>query len=434
MAPDNLFKDDAGAADERQDPITDVPFQLQAVHVLAAPVARHATALTDDPYDLELFDRIVDALAGEDRWLTRSEVAERVGVAPGQPRFEQRFDTLVAHGALKPVRAKAHQSRYVLDPVALVGQELLLTLADRGGLARLHELLVLAADRLDDERLTPDDARDVCVTLARTLTVFAGDLERLLVQASTEELIRDRPGPEAGNTLERVARIATTVRERFPELIAPALATWDAGERFNRALDQLVDRLVAEAPNLAGGGMLALLDESAFLDAALTATGDQLAAPLADVVVDAPQLHVDRATVQAGLDELGAAPRRRAAPDPPEAAPDDAAAELARRATTAERQAERRRTWAERELDDAGDRELDLAAHGWPGAAVRLADALALARDERLPLTVDLGQRHRVDPEAEVAVRFPVRLRRLDDRAAGQHEAAASMDEPGDGP
>ncbi len=95
---------------------------------------------------------------------------------------------------IRPFRSKKHQQRYTLHPVALIGQELLLRFARRGGAEELHELLVAAADRLAADDLDVHEARSIVRRLTLLLTTFAADLERIVEAGTIEELLAVRRG------------------------------------------------------------------------------------------------------------------------------------------------------------------------------------------------------------------------------------------------
>lgn len=397
-----------------------VPPHLANVWALVAGVARDRGAVVDDLADLERFHDLVAAFPDDGRSVTRSELVELAGL-DGDPRVDQRFDTLVALGALRQTRAKRHTGSYVLNPVALIAAELLAGLATRGGVTRLHEMLVLAADRLDADDLEGDEAREICLRLTRVLHSFAADLERVVDLGTTADVVAARPGREADRAFERVELLAQLTLERFPSLRSAALGLWDAGERFNRAIESLVTRLVDEAVDVEVSGLFTVVDADALAAAARTAGHADLSQVARDVVVDAPRVVVDRETIRAGVEEAGRRPPERSMVDPPALAPDGEAERLvADRRLAEEHRAAARRRQAERVLGEQEWVELSDAFDGWPGAAQRLADALAVARDGTVPITVDLAHHLVVEPDGPVAVSFPLRLRRL---AAAGHAA-----------
>lgn len=396
----------------------DVPPHLANVWALMAGVARDRGAVVEDVADLQRFQDLVAAFPDDGRSVTRAELSELAGLGD-DPRYDQRFDTLVGLGALRQTRAKRHTGRYVLNPVALIAAELLAGLATRGGVTRLHEMLVLAADRLDAPDLAVEEAREVCRRITRVLHSFAADLERVVDLGTSADVVAARPGREADRAFERVEAIAELTLERFPALRGAALGLWDAGERFNRAIESLITRLVDEAVDLEVSGLFAVIDADALAAAARTAGYEELSAVARDVVVDAPWVAVDRGTIRAGVEEAGRQPPDRDLVEPPASAPAGEAERLvADRRLAEEHRAAARARQAERVLGGSSWVELTDGFSSWPGAAQRLADALAVARDRTVPITVDLAHHLVVEPEGPVAVSFPLRLRRLDGGAS----------------
>lgn len=396
-----------------------VPPHLANVWALVAGVARDRGAVVEDVEDLDRFQELVAAFPEDGRPVTRGDLAEFAGLAD-DPRFEQRFDTLLALGALRQARGKRHTATYVLNPVALIAAELLAGMATRGGVTRLHELLVLAADRLEAEDVQQDEAAATCRRLTRVLHAFAAELERVVDLGTSADLVAARPGREADRAFERVEVVAGLTRERFPSLRSDALRLWDAGERFNRAIEALVSRLVDEVVEIEVAGLFAVVDADLLAAAARTAGHDRLQAVGRDVVVDVPPLVVDHETVRTGVEEAGHRPAAREPVVAPPPEGDGTAARLVddRRRAEATRAAARHRN-AERLLGD--QRWTELGAATWPGAAQQLADALAVARDRSVPITADLGHELRIEPDGAVAVSFPLRLRRVGAGGPGGH-------------
>jgi hypothetical protein len=385
--------------------------RLVSLRVLLAPGLKHASGVTDDPADLEVAERVVDAFDGPGGGvLSRAEIAERAGYDPNEERFSRRFEVFVDAGMIRPFRSKKHQQRYTLDPVALIGQELLLRFARRGGAEELHELLVAAADRLAADNLDIHEARTIVRRLTLLLTTFAADLERITEAGTIEELLAVRHGHDTDRQFKQVRIIAELVRTRFDRLLREALRLWDAGSRYQAAVNRMLDRLLQEVPMITGGGLLAVLDEETYRDAAFTRRTEELAAVATHLVVDAPVTAVDLATLHTAAQAARQQPRARTIPEP---AGDAGRVNPFERARA--RVEQRRRAivqWAEQQLAHHDEVDLTDQLDGWPQAAIRLAHALALARDPAVPITADLSQVQLVDPDAQVALKVPVRLRR----------------------
>ncbi len=385
--------------------------RLVSLRVLLAPGLRHAGGVTDDPADLEVAERVVDAFDGPGGGvLTRAEIAARAGYDSNDERFSRRFEVFLDAGMIRPFRSKKHQQRYTMHPVALIGQELLLRFARRGGAEELHELLVAAADRLAADDLDIHEARSIVRRLTLLLTTFAADLERIVEAGTIEELLAVRHGHGTDRQFKQVRVIAELVRTRFDRLLREALRLWDAGSRYRTAVNRMLDRLLQEVPRITGGGLLAVLDEEAYRKAALTRPIEELAAVAAHLVVDAPVTAVDLATLHGAAQAARQRPHARTIPEP---AGDGGNVDLVERARA---RVEHRRCgmvqWAEQQLSHHDEADLTDQLDGWPQAAIRLAHALALARDPAVPITADLSQAQLVDPDAQVALKVPLRLRR----------------------
>lgn len=389
-----------------------LPPRLVNVYALVAGVTDRTDSLIRDLADLEMFEAIVDAFASGDERLTKAEIAERIDTHVNDPAFQRRFELLYHHGAIKQARAKHGTTTYVIDPLSLLAQELFLSLATRDGIDRLHERVVLAADRLQDPDVDLDTATDVCRGLTRLLSTFAADLERTVDLGTTADLIRARPTASVDPTVERVDTVAELTRDRFPQLEADATRMWDATERFTHAINALADRLIDEALELAGAGLLTILGEHTYRDAARTAPAEQLAAVAANSVFDAPRPTVDITTLLHAADELGSRRRPRTLIEPPDDTSGDVVATIAARAEATRRRQDTRIRHAERMLGSESDVELTGRMDTWPDAVTRFSDALAVAHDPAVPITADISQEQLVDPDAPVSLRFPVRIRR----------------------
>src|SRR6266542_279028 len=339
--------------------------RLVSLRVLLAPGLRHAGGVTDDPADLEVAERVVDAFDGPGGGvLTRAEIAARAGYDSNDERFSRRFEVF----------------------------------------------LVAAADRLAADDLDIHEARSIVRRLTLLLTTFAADLERIVEAGTIEELLAVRHGHGTDRQFKQVRVIAELVRTRFDRLLREALRLWDAGSRYRTAVNRMLDRLLQEVPRITGGGLLAVLDEETYRKAALTRPTEELAAIAAHLVVDAPVTAVDLATLHAAAQAARQRPHARTIPEP---AGDGGNVDLVERARV--RVEHRRRgmvQWAEQQLAHHDEVDVTGQLDGWSQAAIRLAHALALARDPAVPITADLSHVQLVDPDAQVALKVPLRLRR----------------------
>lgn len=388
---------------------------VRAAWALGAPAAKHPAALTDDGRRVELFLAIVDGFAAHDVPLTRSDVFEALSDQTlTREEFDDVFDTLKSHGTIHPRRTKKSQPLYELDFRALLTHQLLLDLTQEGGYARLHEILVVAADRLTSEDLTADDARDICRSLRVTVRAFTGTVQRVLDQGTTAEIIAERPGRYADQAVDKVKTVVEVTEQRFPALRQDALRLWDAVAEFSATVERLILRVIEELPNLESGGLLAMLSADAYVDAARRASPEDLSGLANRVVFDQPVLEVDLASLESAADAIGRPAPQRQPPRPPtETSGGDVVATLEARLDAEEAERARLRRWADDLLGDGDAQELDSQHERWPGVAVAFGDALEVSRQPDAPYVVEAAEVHVVEPDASTAARFPFRLRRL---------------------
>jgi hypothetical protein len=401
--------------------------RLDTYLVLLAPVLVRIDGVTEDPADVDLAEAILVAAESADGiGLTRSEIAARAGLNAADPRFAARFDMLARAGALQHLRGdKKHQSRYLPDPVALLAAEILARLSDDHGAEELHGLLVAAADRLEaafrDDLDAPAPTTEEVAALVAKLSVLLHAYAQRMEAASTagtyEELTRARTGSSTSRQMAQIERVCRAINRNdspYGHLFHDANRLLAAGQRFVAASEQLTERLVEVATSGEGRGVLGLADFEQYLNAAISRNLDQLAAVGATIPLETAPPVVHLADLAQAAAELDVAPQVRRVPVPPQADPSlDPRDALAERRRRAEQRAEVRRSWAARLLAEHDDIDVTSHATTWPHAARLLADAMALSRDPVVAMAADIGDPPLVEPGAEVAVRHPLRLRRL---------------------
>jgi hypothetical protein len=423
--------------------------RLRGYRVLLAPALARLDGVTDDPAELETAEAILAAAESADGvGLARGEIAVRAGLDPGDERFTRRFDMLVRAGALRGGRGeKRHQFRYVPDPDALLAAELLARLGERGGIEELHGLLIAAAERMErafgsDPTHLPlgvEEAAALIRKLAAVLHAYAIRMEVAVSVGTFAELVAARTGSATTRQMEQVERITRLInREGSPyrAVFHDGNRLLAAAQRFVDASERLTAQLLAVAASGDGGGLLALLTVKQCRDAVAARTERELAEVAATIPLEgiAPVVHL--ADLEEAAASLRVAPPPRTIPVPP--APDetyDPAARLTAQRRRRQEQRRARRQWAERVLADGGEVDLTEHATSWPHAALLLADLMALSRDPTVPLAADIGDPPLVEPDAEVTVRHPLRLRRLlttvDDRRPGTQASEPTAAEPG---
>ena len=390
--------------------------RLEDFRVLFAPVASDVSSFVDDPADLDIADRFLAAmemLTDQGQPAQRSEVFAAAGLEDGG-RARSRFELFVRAGMFyRPRGDKPHQQRYHLHPAALVGGELLARLSKQGAAAELHNLLMQVSESVNAG--TPTEAvAEQMRKVAAVLNSFAVMLSGVVAHGTLEEMLAARLGHRTSGQFESVNSLVRAVVRHHPGLYHAGVRLVSAAQSYVSAVERLVDRVtekVAEAPD---GTVFAFVSTEQVETATVTVTPDALAGLLADVPLDRVAPAVDLPALTRAAEALAAGPTRRVRPEPPD--PEtvaDPAEQLAAAQAAREDWQQRRTDRFDRLLADTG--EVDLAARGdtWPHAAIQLADAMALARDPTRPYALDVADHHDVDPDAEVAVRFWSRLRRI---------------------
>jgi hypothetical protein len=409
-----------------------LPPHIRRVQALLAGGAAHQGGLTEEPLELELFARIIDAWDDEMRPLTRREVAERSGLG-GEVTFDARFDLLAAYGALIQHRLKAGTIRWTPDPIALISAQILTDLAEESASDRLADLIVLALDRLDAPDLDGVELVAIADRLSRTLGAVTSAIERAVDLGTLADVIEARPSARAQHQVARVSDILRLARSRFDDVTAQLRAPVDAAERFGRATDRLVERLTEQLTTVGAGGLFALLDPAEVDAIARTAPSTRLSTVATDIVFDAARPEVMRAGLVAAADDIGTPPEPRPVPPvPPTSGAADPFELITAQQVRRERRDEGRRRWLVAHL--AASDESVLLDDVWPTPVQRLVDALAVAGDPRVPVNADVANEVHVDAQANVAVRAPLRLRRVDvpERASDRREDVGSFDTCGE--
>jgi hypothetical protein len=385
---------------------------LRRVHALMASAAAHQGGLAEDEVEVQAGLQLLSAWDDEMLPLTRSEVAERAGMAT-DPHFDARFDILARYGALVQHRGKAKTARWVPSSMFLVGAQLIEDLAHDGADARLAELILHALDRLDDGDLGSDELLALAVRLTRTIHAVTAEINRAVSVGAAQELLDANPSTRAQRQVQRVSDFTTQARRRFPEHLPKLRELVEAAGEFSAATGRLADRLTDYATVAGTAGLFALLSPETVTNVARRAERARLARCARDTVFDAPRavLVPDELTRAAG--ELGRLPPPRTPPPVPD--PDgaiDPQQTIAEEEDRERLRAQARSRWATATL--AGTDTAVVTDDVWPAPVQRLFDGLLLASDRRVPVTLDLSTDLHVDPPASVAVNTPARLRRLD--------------------
>jgi hypothetical protein len=382
---------------------------MRRLAAMVAPVAADAGAVLDDEAALGIARAVCAAFAHDDAvgGLTKAEIAARVDESCTPEQLEQRLGVFVRMELLRPILDKKHQQRYVLAPAGLVGMLVVDRFAERGGVEELLGLLdrtKRALERRDADEPAVAAALERC---RATFAVFANDLLRLVSDAPLTDLLTERRFQDDEDYVAHVGELQKLVTDQFRALDPAAFKLLLEAQRYVDAVQSLLDRVLDEGGEARN---LQLLDPEEYLEAARTASIDDLAEVTAHIIVDGAAPWVDAGGIIDAVETYR--PRRGARTRPPEpsASPDaDPVAELHRRVAQA---THRRKLQAESALSGRDEAQLTdtLRAAGWPGAGRLLADLLALDGLPEQPFHVRLGDALLVDAEGALTYASPVHL------------------------
>lgn len=410
-----LFPAPRPAVTSDHGPVSDAKL-LDNIRSFMAPIARDASAVTDDPRAVQVARDLSEVFADHAglTGMTKAEV-ERAMARRGHvdhALLDSRFDLFVRMGLIRPFLEKKNQSRYVLDPSGLVGLLVFERLGTRGG---VEEMLLL----LDRTRWLIETGEADRATVAKhlrrcrqLLSIYAATLSRLIETGSIGELMNEHRDHDPSRVEREVHVLNRLVTDRFGrdfELGELAFQLVKAELAYRHQVLSAVDRVLDQ-----GGASLdfSVLTPEQYLSAALDASLEELAAVAERVVVDPPGAWLDPGSVVDALDEFR--PRRRMPTRPPEPIADNDADPIATMQKHHERIARQRHLAIESRLGGADSVDLtdSLREMGWPAAAVELMELLRASANSTQPFVVRLGEEVLVDPEAPVTYLHPVMLHR----------------------
>ena len=387
---------------------------LDNIRSFMAPIARDASAVTDDPRVVQIARDLSEVFADHAglMGMTKAEV-ETVMIRRGhtdRALLDSRFDLFVRMGLIRPYLEKKNQSRYVLDPSGLAGLLVFERLGTRGG---VEEMLLL----LDRTRWLIETGEADRATIVRhlrrcrqLLSVYAASLSRLIETASIGELIDQHANHDPSRVEHDVHVLNNLVTQRFSgdfELGELAFQLVKAELGYRQQVLGAVDRVLDQ-----GGASLdfSVLTPEQYLSAAINASLEDLAAVAAHVVVDPPTVWLDPGSIVDALDELR--PSRQVPARPPGPSLGADADPITTLLELHERTTRHRRLMLESHLEgcDSVDLTASLRELGWPTAAVELMELLTASADPTQPFALTLGREVLVDPDAPVTYLHPVIL------------------------
>jgi hypothetical protein len=400
----------------------------ETLGAFVAPVDNEADAVAKDPVVIQVAEAVYEAFGdiGADGGLTRGELAAVCCKSVPVETFESRFDLFVSMGLLRRNADKAHQVRYVINPVSVAALLVYARLREIGGVEEIMSLL----DRTRQELLSGEITREVVIerlTRARRgLSIFAGHLQNLVRSRSWDELVAERTHHRSADALLTDAKeLVVAVSSRFPDLAGIGSRLVDEALRYSAAVIEFCDRLLEQASARRDFSML--MPEQ-YLSAALNCGADELAVPFARIVFDPPSMVVTPEQLIGAVEEYRPRPVRQRPPRPPSLPTGgDPIEEVRRRAM-----AERHRIEALAELHLQGGSEVDLTSRirgaSWRGAARLVTDALAAHANPDVPFQAKLSEALIVDPVGPVSHVTPMTLRRIPGRGLDADAGAERED------
>jgi hypothetical protein len=402
---------------------------MRRLGAMAAPIATDAGAVIDDEELLDVARAVCEAFSHDDAvgGLTKAEIIGRIDGVCSPNVLEARLGVFVRMELLRPILDKKHQQRYVLAPAGLVGVLIIDRFSARGGVEELLSMLDRTTSALERHEA---DAPTVAIQLESCramFAVFTNELSRLVATAPLDELLAERRYHDHSGFISRIGDLQRLVTDQFPQLDPAAYKLLLEAQRYIGAVEDLLGRVLDESGHAHN---FSLLDPEEYLDAARTATMEQLAEVAANIAFDPALPWVDAGAVVEAVERYQ--PRRvvrTRAPEPPAASGDDPVQQIQLRTEATVR---RRALQAESLLGGFRDKDLTdaLRGSGWPGAGRTLAELLALDGLPEQPYEVELGDALHVDADGAVTYASPVRLHAKRDAPARVSPTSVGAETP----
>ena len=403
---------------------------MRRVAAMLAPAAADAGAIIGDERLLDIAEALSEAFHARPDPIAGMSHAELVNSLRGvgtEQTIEERLGLFKRLGFLRPVRAKKHQQRYVLDPAGVVGLRVIERFGKRGGLEQLLVFLERLRSQIAGHRAGAEEVRAELTFVRGTLSLFEAEVRRLITGATLAELIEERRLHDQGGLMEKLKELNDEVGEEMPELDYLAWQLVETGEGYIGAVTELLTRLLQE-----GGEAMAfeLLDAEDYLAAALDGRPDELADAVAHVVFDPPRVPVSASDIAAALAHYQ--PRQTIRERPPEPGGVPEPDPLARYRELHGNRQRRRILQAEGHLDGAAEVNMlsRLRGSGWRGARGTLAALVQLDFDPTQPYSLVFGDEVIVDPEGPLTYSGPATLRADRTPSAGGTDADRAAAEP----
>lgn len=384
----------------------------EVIGPFAAPFARDVGAVVEDLNLVDLARAVVEVCCRPEAatGLSLREIADRIGGHHDRDVVESRLRVFEGLGMLRPLDDRKGAMRYVLDPRALAGVQVVERITTQGGVGELLLLLDRTAAAIQTRSATAEQVAGALRQARVFFRLFADTLARL-ARAPIAELYAEIRHHEQQRLLTNLDHLVRLVAAAYPELEPLGHETVTEAQRYDRYLGAAADRIVLE-----GGAARAfdVLTPETWRTAAIHASWNDLAAVAATLLFDAPGTVVHAQDIVAAVQEWRPRGSGRELPPEPDVppGPDPIAQRRQRRAVRRER--------LDRQvgslLQDRATMDVTGVLRGgpWSAAAAMLSDLLEADRDPAVPTAVEIGDGLLADAALDVAwCSTPVMLARV---------------------
>jgi hypothetical protein len=372
----------------------------EVIGPFAAPFARDVGAVIEDIDLIDLARAVVEACCQPEAaaGLSLSEIEQRVD-STDSDQLERRLRVFVGLGMLRPLDDHKGATRYVLDPRALAGVQVVERITTQGGVSELLLLLDRTAAAIQTQSATADQVSEALDQARIFFRLFADTLARL-ARAPIAELYAEIRHHEQQHLLTNLDRLVRLVAATFPQLEPLGHETVAEAQRYDRYLGAAADRIVVE-----GGAARAfdVLSPETWRTAAIHAPWDELAAVASMLVFDAPAVVVHAQDIVTAIEEWRPRGRGRELPPEPDVPAGPNPLDQRRKLRAARRERLERQVGSL--LQERQDMDITSLLRGgpWTAASAILANLLQADRDPEVPAALEIGDGLLADPEIDVA-------------------------------
>jgi len=308
--------------------------------------------------------------------------------------FAARVRVLRELGAIQKAFDRPRQDVYRASFTSYVSLIFVRRMLSRGGQLELHRMLTLERLNVDDPAATEDDARDAAARLTKAFRLIVTELF-MLTSGGTIDALREK-APLLWNAdalIGEAGAVHDVLLSRWPDLTRPSTELRAAIASYRDVSTAAAGRLTQA---VGATRALDLLPPEAWRTFTRRSSVGALAAPLADLIFDAPRAWLSAGDLSEAVAQAERPAAQRLRPPRPEDEPVDAgpvrtaddaeAADLAARAEAA---------LAGREAVDVA--ELIGGSGDWSTARRLLADLTAASQHPALPYSLVWGDGLLVD-------------------------------------